>query len=1065
MLEAKLPPLSQTRFEYNGKVRPLKNIFKDHPKTIFLLMRRRYGEPKNPTKTFRMVEDMCLNRDCKDVLGMRSIAVSLHIAFGDLDEVYVICDRIFQEIFVEGDRDSIFMRWKKIVVRYRNNETGNLIAKKREEEEITKSEYEIGTLEFDIECYLMILGRYEHTDQILDRFWSTSILSQTRGLPTGNADSTTNKVIEFMEGLTRPYPEDSRIPLYNGPIPLRNGMVRLPYYAYRDGVQQIETDAPLWDDRLYQGAKELGKLVAQDIKERILAESRKHDIPEKSIIASKKDYHCSLTSSSSYEYTRETGGKWNVLKENGPFYIFLNNPIEENFKLDHDLNKFVDYLGKSVCDVENAHMETWRIAYLTEPLSGVFGEVICPGYLEAGTEAFANGIDTRLGSLLFMWSHKERDNFEQNYDYRDVTTYPQGKVTIIKEPGVKIRPVTSGETWLNVFLSPAAHMLKKFLETLPACRVGLGDAANLYKFSCEFAGELKEDECISTSDMTSATDRATHDWGFGVLKGLIDEMRSLGMISKLEQEYLIKASSLLNTPKLLSFTCKGRQAKMISKAWHDNRIGLLTLEKKRGERGSMKTFEFVNTRGIMMGDPLTKIVLTMSSYAAWKMTKITRKDDPRDFRLPRRENRSEDHSTVKAFACAGDDHIGLGTFRDLKRIPKVMEKMNFEISWDKYDINNNYVSYCQDFGIKGELNEVTRIRARREPKEANFIHIDIPKIRLLNQFQKMGGNENFSSPDPLVGKAMMLEGQNEYFDSMLKLRDYLVDTDSAAVRRYFDRLETYMDYQSTYIRLLMPSWMEPKLLKKVETYIPSWLGGIGVRLPKEISWVNRHAYSYARKFTGFMAGPVLDGSIIEWERGITQNITLINKYVELGTLDKPLTTPQLYNKVKEELAMSIASGSNIIGARKIWDSIHKNYINACGPLPIVSSRENAYTALSINPKLGFTVVKPLRARQKISRTWQKIKYVDFVGPILLNRTRREDIWVGKTGLAEALGTGFVKPSTQINLSLFSGGNVGQGPRFIPNNDELRDMSSTGSIDTSIGEGLIEDSLSSSSQYM
>jgi hypothetical protein len=654
---------------------------------------------------------------------------------------------------------------------------------------------------------------------------------------------------------------------------------------------------------------------------------------------------------------------------------------------------------------------------------------------------------------MFLWSIKEHKIFKENYSFRDTSTFPKRKVSIIKEPGIKIRPVTAGETWVNVYLSPAGHMLKSFVETLPACRVGLGDAANLYKFSLEFGQNVTDEDFISTSDMTSATDRATHDVGFGILKSLVDELHAQRMITTLEMKYLTSAASLLNTPKLLSVRMKGRQFKMLQKAIYGNKVHVMSIEKTKNG----KLVNFVNSRGIMMGDPLTKIVLTLSSYTAWKMSKITRSVNVRGFRLPKPENRNEEHSSVKSYACAGDDHIGIGKRMDLGRIPRIMESMNFEISWSKYDINKSEVSYCQDFGILGKENLVSMLRSRApgREKEANFIQIDVPKIRLLNQFQKMGGKENFDSPDPLIGKAKMLEGQNAYFRDMLSLREYIREDDPMSLTRYLDRLQTYMDFQTTYLRLLMPSWMEPKVIKMIELYVPTYLGGIGVQLPSRIKVEeSAAAQDFVRRYLTYYKKPEVVDKVIEWERGINQEMIIINNLVSAGMLQEPLSSDEVFDKTKREIAESIASGSQYIGGRKVWNKINEDYVNASEPIPLVSSKENAYTFLTINPETPFTVVKKTRTRQKITGMRRKLhKVAPFAGPVTFVRPTRVDLWVERSSLTAALKTQFVKPNLKIPRSLFSHnqGNRYNGPMFIPNTDEVRMNAEPGSIEASLGE--------------
>jgi len=93
-----------------------------------------------------------------------------------------------------------------------------------------------------------------------------------------------------------------------------------------------------------------------------------------------------------------------------------------------------------------------------------------------------------------------------------------------------------------------------------------------------------------------------------------------------------------------------------------------------------------------MGEPLTKMILSLLSIAAERAARA----DPVSLNpsvLDYRRSKGKLHQ----YACAGDDHIGIGKISYLKQIPRVLQYWSGEISWDKYCISRYGAHYCQDF--------------------------------------------------------------------------------------------------------------------------------------------------------------------------------------------------------------------------------------------------------------------------------------------------------------------------------------------------------------------------------
>jgi len=1014
--------LSLSRFELLGRHVSLKDIYRRKRKFLVRVFHKTYGFTKNSYGTQDILKEICTQRDSKVVLCLRGICIMMQICFGFHPEITEdFLKDLFKLVYCEGTLDAITADFKKSVVIVCNRLTENRVQQCTVLPSNSTQETIVGYLDKYLDK-MKLEGRM--TD--IDVFWYNSILSQTRILPLPSKTATSKKVVEYIKGLSKPYTVKDNLEVRQQWIP-------------RNQFLNHEESSIVWEKDLYQGVNEVGKAIAQDICVNIQQEADRVSKTFKEIATKKKDYHSSFSSSSSFEYGRSEGGKWNTYTF-GEFNEFMQKPIFENFTFDE--GGWLDAYGKTVCSNDLAHHETWRVAYLDEPLCGVYGETITPGYLQEGVEAFAQGADARLGTLMFQWSTLKHKVFLEEYNIDNPSTYPKGKVSVVKEPGGKIRPVTSSETWLNVYLSPAAHTLRGFLESIPACRVGLSESNGLFRFSQEYKIEPSIDDFISTSDMTSATDRAAHETGFGLLNGLITELHSQGALTKGERDYLKSAAALLTTPKRLQLKTKGSEKRLINKSVLDSEIdGVFDGD----------CFYFSNMRGIMMGDPLTKIVLTLSSYGAWRVTVKSPWNDVRDFRLITTPSKIRNYSKVKAYTCAGDDHLGIGPEEDLIRIPKVMESMGYEISWDKYNINKKYVSYCQLFGMLPRYNPVSMAKGVKNTAERKFIQIDVPKLRLLTQFQKMGGKENFDKPDPMVGKSLQMSKDIMYMRETLELEKV---KDDLGLSVYYARLRSFINLQSVYVRLLMPSWMEWKLITNVMTYLPPEFGGLGLTLPFDVSIrENAKAIECASRFSTKVEKPIFDDSVVEWERGVNVTNIVINKLVRAG-LGRTLSEEETVDQAKEEIKSQSAAGTDIsISNMKLWSFISSKYTCLDRNIPLVTSQENAYVTLLSHPTTKLQVTKKLRARQLLrKRQLDLIKY-ELKPSFDWSTPKAPRSYIKTEELREALQTGFVMPSLRVNTRLFEN-SFRKYPKWISNIESVREMTDTGSFDASIDESRV-----------
>jgi hypothetical protein len=931
--------------------------------------------------------------------------------------------------------DTVFASWKKACNVIVNQLTENSV-------EGADKVFKPGTVAEIGEILNKEIHRQSEIGELeeMDKFWMISILSQTRILPPPGKQATIDKTKEYLLGLSSVPPDI---------VNLGEDERWIPRQAFDAGKME---GIHFWSKKHYQGALDMGKIVGRDIAVRAQTLSAEQNIPFKAFCEQRKSYHDSLSSSSSWESSREGGGKFATFyTEDGDFRKFLETPVCELYELNND--HFLDTWENKICSAEDGHNEFWRIAYLDMPLTGMIGEVITPGYLKDGEEAFATGVDSRFGSLLFEWARHCHANWMKQYDPDRSETYPKGKVSIVKEPGVKIRPVTAGETWVNVFLSPAGHTCRKLMEILPACRVGLSDTNGLYRLSEEYKADIRGTDQISTSDMTSATDRARHDVSFGLLNGLFKELFSQRVITKGEKIYLQQAAALLTTPKLLHLQCKGKELREINHMIHKNLIPEARIEEtKPDRRGAMQhRVLFVNRRGVMMGDPLTKIVLTASSYSAWRMTRYSKEDNFLRFIYPKIE--PDPMTTVRTYACAGDDHLGIGSRDDLLRIPKVMESMGYEISWDKYNINKRFVSYCQLYGMLPDhaLSKEKR-RQGMQPKQIKMIHIDTPKLRCCTQFQKMGGSENFDKPDPLIGKARMLANDVVYMKETLELAA-ACEWENSELQRFFNRLRFYIMEQTNYVRLLMPSWMEWKVFKDPMTYLHPDFGGIGLTVPGGLDIKNYEpAAELARKFSYMKENPTWSDSAVEWERGITVTNVIVNRLITETDL-KTKSQSEVYDEAGEVLSRrSFERGeTSSIGKHARWKYILEEYTCLDNEIPLVTSKDNVYVTLAIHPQKP-QVSRKMRSRQVNGSIRKKLSKVEVPDDYVFEwkKPKSSARFIKTSILTDAFDTNFVRPSLKISKAMFRRGSS-NGPTYVQNVEEVRSKTELGSFQIDLDE--------------
>jgi hypothetical protein len=224
---------------------------------------------------------------------------------------------------------------------------------------------------------------------------------------------------------------------------------------------------------------------------------------------------------------------------------------------------------------------------------------------------------------------------------------------------------------------------------------------------------------------------------------------------------------------------------------------------------------FVATRGVFMGEPLAKTVLTLLNLSCEEVA--IRKFLGYDYKHPVQVG-------WRCFQVSGDDHIAIGPIEYLREITRTHLRSGSKISPEKHGISKRFVK----FGEK--ILDIRNVRNLTwTPKNINYTFenyeqspfVDSIKIRLLSPCSK--NNDNFNERNVAVGKAKSLGNTLRWltpvhFDSKWKqmVRD-----------RFFERMGSLLPDRSSgvYWHLLLPAtlggldlWLEediPDLLIKL----------------------------------------------------------------------------------------------------------------------------------------------------------------------------------------------------------------------------------------------------------
>jgi hypothetical protein len=364
------------------------------------------------------------------------------------------------------------------------------------------------------------------------------------------------------------------------------------------------------------------------------------------------------------------------------------------------------------------------------------------------------GLDSELGTFIYQKACSSVNVWQGPIPV---------KVLTVSEPGYKARIVTTTKWFVNIVQQPVGHLLVDALRQVPELSSGLCRADQAWQvaesLTRRHSGAFREGTKVLSSDLTSATDAIPRSIAAALFEGFCE---GIGFREKSPKVFEL-CSRILRSDRIVTY---------------------------RDE-------SFVTVRGIPMGEPLTKGILALFTYFAFK--------------------RSMNHFVSRHgnmvggyfFSAGGDDHIAIGPIEFLNGITDSLTSAGAILSKTKHGVSSVAVTYCEKTLLVKNLHNRLNVHDINGLDYEKSIVVDSVKVRLMSPSSK--ANEVFDSTNCAIGKGKSL-----------------------------GRTLPWMIHRDTDIRriALIRHWfffrMGAKLAPKSKIYwhllLPEWCGGLGLGL-------------------------------------------------------------------------------------------------------------------------------------------------------------------------------------------------------------------------------------------
>jgi len=432
--------------------------------------------------------------------------------------------------------------------------------------------------------------------------------------------------------------------------------------------------------------------------------------------------------------------------------------------------------------------------FLEDPKSkGVFGELIPHQGIvvkdDIGIQVVPDaryGYDETIGSQILVCALLIAQD-EGFVSGTEVLKPIPTRTIVVPEPGGKARTVSTTKWWNIILQQSPGNLLRETLRFHPSATAGLLRADQAWLYLEQLAKvalsanieNLPSNFSVLSSDLKEATDATPKCIARALLEGYIEGIGYGG-------NHLMQLAT--------SLVCSDREVSAI-----------FTDDTK---------LHFLATRGVMMGEPMTKAILTLTSLVAEEMA-------IRDFE----ENPDGPIKTPwRCFAVGGDDHIAIGPDQYLNRITANFLAMGSLISEEKHGMSRLAVKYCEK--VLFFKNTDLRVRAHQVNLSTYFyensIFVDSVKVRLLSPLSKAIEVKN--DRNIAIGKAKSLGRTLRWLNT-----EYFPIKWIRMVReRFFQRMKHYLPAFGTslYYQSLLP-----QVLGGLDLYIEDELPKALLRCP------------------------------------------------------------------------------------------------------------------------------------------------------------------------------------------------------------------------------------------
>lgn len=448
----------------------------------------------------------------------------------------------------------------------------------------------------------------------------------------------------------------------------------------------------------------------------------------------KSNAHLSLTSSASIDSPVSEGGRISELRVKLKAWLLFISVENRDEKT---------WFGERYWTI--AGLPRWQtmcraeIIHKPDDIFGESAENLTLDFEDFKYEDPLLGIDNILGYQLLQFSIEQcletgvadgcawkNDNDKLRLGH----TRSSIRASTIGEPGAKARIVTVGEDFITEVLQPFSHHLLGVMRYHPSATTGLTYGWQHYEWVKALSSKepaFGSKTHFLSSDLETATDYCTHELSQAMLEGF---MRGI----KIDNVYFDFCTELL---------CSGR-----------------TYEGPIDE-----CIDRVTTRGVLMGEPGSKAVLTLHNLCAEAEAYyrynhgLNDATDEELFNSLRSAKSLGEHRKWRHFVCIGDDHTAQGPLEYLKNITKTHSRNNMKVS-----TSHNYISefgsyyseemfFCRNLP-PDKIWGVDQWFAGRPYHE--HPHVDAMKMRLFSPCQKECGGKD--EPNPVIGKAYSVQG-------------------------------------------------------------------------------------------------------------------------------------------------------------------------------------------------------------------------------------------------------------------------------------------------------------------